>query len=447
MEFKNNIQDLYFKAFEMKPDSKMSTYWTNSIANKEKTEADFVKFIINGIDYKTRLLSKFKSLWCEIIGTEFDKNIVIDFLEGSVTVIGSAEIKLFLKNTTAYKNKISDIIATIFNSRFNKEPTAQEIAHYFSKFQENENYTISTFETDLKYSNKDLVQEFCLKNNVDKSNEIYDEYVKIKNDDTYLLKLITSPATTNNIELDHSFIDNFERVFDRPIYVQEYSKYYNDRTSADMTNMYVNHVEKFKTMKTILSKYTNYDLREHEYVQRFLFKIEITDFIENFEKNIVYDEKYVATMKGNIVKTYEQLYDERLDEADVEYIFDKVQKQRLDIQDQRLDEYLLDFKKETDNIVNRIFKLYMEIYERTPDKSELFEKSLCYRRQTSFEDIDKVIEKELMSCLEFHDIIKNRIRKIKQDLNVSDVYKLLSLVITKLGSLRMDMLDDFITES
>ncbi len=447
MEFKNNIHEIYFKAFEMKPDNKMWTYWTNSILNGEKTEADFVKFIINGNDYKTRILSKFKSLWCEIIGTEFDKNIVIEFLEGSVSVIGSAEIKQFLKNTPAYNNKISDIIATIFNSRFNKEPTAQEIAHYFSKFQENENYTISAFETDLKFSKSFLVQEFCSKFNVEKSNEIYDEYVKIKTDDIYLLKLITNPITTNNIELDNCFIDDFERVFSRPIYVQEYSKYYTDRATSDMAKVHVNHVEKFKTMKTILSKYTNYDLKEHEYVKRFLFKIEVPDFIENFEKNIVYDEKYVAMMKGNIVKMYEQLYDERLDEADIEYIFDKVQKERLDIQDQRLDDYLLAFKKETDNIVNRIFKLYMEIYERTPDKSELLEKSFCYRRQASFEDIDTAIEKELMSCLEFHDIIKNRIRKIKQDLNVSEVYKLLSLVITKLGSLRMDMLDDFITEA
>jgi hypothetical protein len=447
MEFKNNIQDLYFKAFEIKPDNKMSTYWTNSISNGEKSEADFVKFIINGNEYKSRVLSKFKSIWCEIIGTEFDDNIVKCFLEKSESVVGSLEIKKFLKNTDVYLQKIRNIIITMFNSRFNKEPTNDEIIYYISKFQENENYTIAAFEHDIQYSNKDIVQDFCSKNNIGKSSEIYDEYVKLKNDDTYLLKLITSPATTNNIELDNSFIDNFEKVFDRPIYVQEYSMYYNDRKSSDMTSLYTNHVERFKTMKTILFKYTNYDLKEHEYVRKFLFNIEKPGFVENFEKHIVYDEKYVAMMKDNITSIYQQLYDEQLDAADIEYIFDKVQTQRLDIQDQRLDDHLLEFKNETDNIVHRIFKLYMEIYERTPDKLELLEKSFRYRRQASFDDIDRVIEKELMMCLEFHDIIKKRIRKINQDMNVSEVYKLLSQVISNLNSLTMDMLDGYIAKS
>lgn len=447
MEIKYIIQDLYFKAFDMKPDNKMFTYWTNAIQSGEKTESDFVQFILNGNEYKSRILSKFKSLWCEIIGTEFDESIVQRFLGESQTVVGILEIKTFLKSTDTYKNKITNVIVTMFNSRFDKDPSKDEIICYISKFQANEDYSISTLERDLKYSNKDLVHDFCMKNKITETNEIYDEYVKLKNDDNYLLEFITGPVITNNVELDFAFIDEFERTYDRPIYVQEYSKYYNARKSTDMNTLHTNHVEKFKTMKNILSKYTDYDLVEHEYVRKFLLKIELPDFIENFGNNIVYDEVYITKMKSNIILMYERLYDERLDDADVSYIFDKVQKQRVDIKDQRLDDFLLEFKKETDDIVNRIFKLYMEIYERTPDKIELLEKSFCYRRQESFDDVDKVIEKELMSCLEFHDIIKQRIRKIKQDINISDVYKMLSLVITKLDTLRIDMLNDFIMNS
>jgi len=447
MEIKYIIQDIYFKAFDMKPDNKMFTYWTNTIQSGEKTESDFVQFIMNGNEYKSRVLSKFKSLWCEIIGTEFDISIVKSFLEESKTILGSVEIKAFLKNTDVYKNTILKVIVTIFNYRFNKDPSKDEIICYISKFQANDDYSISTLENDLKYSNKDLVHDFCLKNNITETNKIYDEYVKLKNDDNYLLEFITLPVVTKNIELDDTFIDEFEITFGRPIYVQEYSKYYNDRKSTDTATLYTNHVEKFKTMKTILSKYTDYELVEHEYVKKFLFKVELPDFIEDFGKCIVYDDVYITKMKGNIISMYEQLYDERLDDADVNYIFDKVQNQRLDIKNQRLDEFLLEFKKETDDIVNRIFKLYMEIYERTPDKIELLEKSFSYRKQESFDDVDTVIEKELMSCLEFHDIIKQRIRKIKQDINISDVYKMLSLVITKLDTLRIDMLNDFIMNS
>jgi len=191
-------------------------------------------------------------------------------------------------------------------------------------------------------------------------------------------------------------------------------------------------------------------LSEYEYVKKYLFKVDTVDFIKNFIKNIVHDERYISKMKANINKLYQTLYDEILENTDVDYIFDKLQKNFVNLDDEKIDEYLMEFKKEADEIVNRIFKLYMEIYERSPERNELIEKSLYYRRKyvnLSFDQIDKIIEKELMLCLEFHDIIKNKIRKFKPNITTSDTYKCLSNVIEKLNDLDLISLDTFIMES
>lgn len=449
METKTTIQTVYSKAFDVKPDNKITTYWVNAIQNGEKTIDDYTQFIKNSNDYKSRVMSKCKSLWCEIIGTEFDSNVVLDFLEQSSIVIGSEDIRMFLKNTNIYKEKIRCVVMYVFQSRFNKEPSEEDILYYIGKFQNNDNYSISSLESDIKYWNKDVICDFCSQKNISDSSKVYEEYVKLKSDDMYMLEFITKPHLESEctaIALDNDFITRFETVFGRPMYIQEYSKYFDARKSMCISSLHAEHNKQYAAMKDVHKKYIAYDLKEYEYIQMFLFSIGTPNFVEEFSNNIVFNEKYIAKMKDNIINMYKNVYDEQLESVDVDYVFDKVQKQQLHLDDPRLDEILLDFKQETDDIVTRIFKLYMEIYERTPDKSELVEKAFCYRRKDSFDGVDRVIEKELMACLEFHDIIKKKIRKLKPDVNVSDVYKMLSIVITKLDTLRITGIDEFIID-
>lgn len=455
MDFKKDILDIYFSIYERKPDNKLLVYWSTAIENNEKTISDFVTFITNSNEYKLRILSKFKSVWYEIVGTEFNENEYRNLINNATSVISVSDIETCVKQSDAYNVKVKSIITTVFNSKIDRNPTEEEIEMFSKKFKTLSDYSISRLELEITNNSKNIeniIDEFIANNKIPENEKDFlnTRFKEVINNETEILNLIVNNSISTNITLDLEFIEAFENVFKRNIFIQEYSKYYENRSICDLNELYNVHQKHYNIMQTTLQKYTHYNLSEYEYVKKYLFKVDTVDFIKNFIKNIVHDERYISKMKANINKLYQTLYDEILENTDVDYIFDKLQKNFVNLDDEKIDEYLMEFKKEADEIVNRIFKLYMEIYERSPERNELIEKSLYYRRKyvnLSFDQIDKIIEKELMLCLEFHDIIKNKIRKFKPNITTSDTYKCLSNVIEKLNDLDLISLDTFIMES
>lgn len=455
-EIKTNVNKLFYQSFDRKIDNKTLLFWSNSIFVNERSFDDFEKSIIENSDYKLRISSKFRSLWCELIGIEVSENDLQRFISSLTNVINDNDIKQYIKNTPAYMSKIQHIINTVFNSKKDRNATEQEAEYFVNKFMMNNEYNINELENDLQLDinfNERAIDAFfkthnTVPENVQESVRLL--FTKLQ-DPVVLVEYITRTITNGNenVTLDEKFLHKFEEVFNRPMFVQEYTKYFASRSTISIETIFNNHIENFKRMQKLMQQYLVYNLTEKEYVQKYLFKVDDETFIDNYQNNIVFEDEYISQMKENLSSMYMRLYDDVLEQVDVDYIFERMQNDRLILSDDRIDDYLLKFKTETDEIVNRIFKVYMDVYSRTPEKQELISKSLYYRKKynnKTYDYIDKVIEKELMLCLEFHDIIKKIIRNIKPDICTADMYKTLEHVINNLKDLNMNNIIDFIMD-
>ena len=88
-------------------------------------------------------------------------------------------------------------------------------------------------------------------------------------------------------------------------------------------------------------------------------------------------------------------YDQQLDDADIQYIFDIIQKKKLAIVDEEIDRILTDVKQETDANISHIFKVFQDTLKRVPEISEIDHYTQLYRNMHNMNvnDINLHIEK------------------------------------------------------
>lgn len=464
-QIKKYIVDTYVLALDRKPDNKTITFWMNSISSGNKSNNDLVSFLMNSEEYKTRLLSKFKSWWFELIGFDIEDNMINTFLaqvsKNTNEFITEADIHKCIKHSTEYEAKCTFLITSLFFARHNRDPSTTELGIFLQRFRdENLCYSISMLESDIENitqesmhassletdTSTDLLR-FCMRWMIEPTAR---EFIKEYNS-TFLDRSDKTEQNNHMLTLDLDLIKDFEETFKRPIFVQEYAKYVRQKDNLVMETLLHSHLKSFGDMKEIFEKYHSKGLSEHEYISNYLVKMDDPNFINEFSQNIVLSDMYISKMKDKILARYLITYDEQLEPVDVDYIFEKVQNARVGLHDVWLDDFLLCFKNETDEIIKRVFSLYMTIYERAPDRSELFDKALYYRtasrKNEMFDAVDDAIERELMQCLEFHDVIKKRIKLSKADISVSMLFKVLSHIIDILPTLRVSLLDDAIRDN
>lgn len=463
---KTAVYSLHLRAFDRKPDPKAVTFWAAALHTGEKTEADLVAYVVKSVEYHSRVMAKFKSAWLEIVGTGEHVAVVFDDFFAKVTaelkIVSEEDIIMHIKSSEPFVNRATALIATLFTSKTSTAPLQSVVDMFLVKFQAPGEYTICMLEADIdafcrggsevagaapEPSKECEVVDAAFPNkSAEERQALAARMVALKADDAALLDVLCAPAKPAPIDIDHGFVTAFEAEFGRPIYIQEYAKYFEARRGLDVAALRRSHTDRFHEVHNMHQKYFAQDLTEHAYVCDFLDLMDDPEFFRAYSADIVYNPAYVALMTANISKRYTQVYDEQLEAPEVAYIFERVQAAHLELDDSRLGDHLLAFKSETDEIVKRVYKLYMDIYERTPDRAELFDKFTSYRDASraggAFEAIDERIERELMACLEFHDIVKKRIRAVKEDMPVSELFKVLTRVLGELAEVRIANLDD-----
>ena len=396
------------RALNRKPDLSTITFWENAFAKGGKTMSDLITVLINTPEYRNRMQSKYMTLLTEIVGVDeyvdelnFDR--FFKSFESSITIITESDMIFYIKKSDQFVNKTRKIVELIFNSKLKRDPSNEELGTFITKFQNLTDYSISNLESDIA-SNKDHTDV---------------------NTNTNTEKVLM-------FSFDCEFVKSFEDIFDRPIYIQEYVKYFLDRKDMDVSALHNKHIQRFHEIHSLLQRYMNTNISEHRFVCKFLDHMENPSFVDEFAKAIVLDDIYIKLMKQNIVRKYEALYDETLEDIDADYIFRKVQADKIELNDPNLDNFLLNFKGESDDIIRRIMDVFGRVYERTPDRSELINNAVLYRQAgyvgRTFDEVSVDLERDLMMCLEFHDIIKKKIKSLKPDIGTSQMFKTLKTV-------------------
>ena len=408
-----------------KLDNKSLQYWEQCIVNNLSTFEDFK----NNIYASQVFMNVTKDMYDQLaFNLNVGKGEFASFYkehQGSEANMSNArkyitKLPEFAKET---REQIKNII--IYELEYF---TNDIIEYYFNKLVNDENYTYEKMTIDIQ-------------NNTHSQTEM----IEISRDDDILKE---SPITT--IKYNKAFVMEFEDVFQRPIFIQEYFKY-SQLEQCDFSTMYREHNENYNHLREIFESYTGKTISEYYYVHKFLDSIDDPQFFDNIINDIVESNEYKNSMQRILTDQYKLMYDLDLDEQDIIYIYDIVKKQKLDIKNERIAMILSDLKQETDTIVSNIFKEFTLVLERPPDIYDIEQYTNFYRSRLSegYTSINKNLESILMHTLEFHDIIKKKIRdmfvvKNGAEIKPSVLFDCLNRVLTKTDEFNMQTMDSII---
>lgn len=414
MELKKELSSTYTRLVNKSLDSKQLTYWEQSILNNAASMDSFKKNILNSEEYYKHIFQLFQTAIDDIFkehrlnGQEIFDGFWAKFKN---TEIVDETCKTYIYDLPIFQNYIENMIADIYLIEHSRTPSIEESQYFVDKFRQNSGYNVQNLMSDIKIQNRVFKQQQ---------------------------------------QFDTAIIDDFENVFNRSMYIQEYFKYINTDTSLNWEEIRESHFFKFNSLKTIFINYTGKSISEYYFVKKYLVKADDQHFLEDIVKDIVESDEYKSGMQKVIDEKFKKLYDQTLNVTDIEYIYAIIKAKKLPIVSEDIDIILQQFKHETDEITSQIFKIFMDILQRPPDMSEIEYYVSYYRERKDSEVITTTnlsVEKILISTLEFHDIIKKHIKscyseKFQKDILHSVMYDVLNKILKNIDNITMKNLDE-----
>lgn len=416
-------------------DTKMFNYWVNAITTESKTKDDFKTFLLKSQDYNNLIRTTFIDTFYEKLS---DKNYQELFQEFQEQFIGKQvheeDIVKFITNSDLFKNKYNKTIVDMYELINEKLPSSEEVNMYLSKFQSNISYDIDNLRNDISNGlilreNPSTVLEDESSNYTEQQQKeiatlwnnkslFLEFYRKIKAQEN--VPKVTKQVISNDVDVLH-LVNCYENIFERNMNVREYLLYINDIKSfrgeqlVDVVKaLKQKHYDVFIKARDVVSRFLNEDLDEDTFIRDYLKDINNINFVDELRQSIISSKNYEVKMCERLVSLYKTLYDECLMDNDVIYIFNKVRNTGCDIMNEELNNFIVEFKNETEHITERIFKIYLDTFEREPDIYEIAKFVELYRKYgiDEFNKVDDIVLTELTNSLEYHDVIKQKIKKI-----------------------------------
>lgn len=455
-------------------DTKMMRYWQTLIHKHEKTLTDFKEMLLKHPPFVHRMTSLFKDVFFERVGiSEYDPSI-FDVYRASWTIeltFDRDHVNQWICSTGFFKEKLTEIMAhmridpklfEIILGRFKTHslysferlqkdvPSLMHMADTMHALEVSTSKTIHMAseldgEVGPMEGGIDLPTPFAecsivtdvqcaelmrlLKPSGETSNQmpsdiswnhVYEQICKklALCDEDKETVANASPSASAPVEhvRNDALIQAFEKIMERPMFVHEYL-YYTGMCGHDQP-LDVASIQLQRTLfyevREVYQKHINKDLDEYNFVQTYLTRLHDAEgFMEEFIKDILDSADYRDNMMSIINTKYQRMYGETLDREDLQVVFDKMKQKRLHLFSEELSSTIVEFKRETDDIITHIFDKYMSLLDRQPDSYESTHYMHRYREQyeSGFEVLDAELEKDLVHSLEYHDVIKQKIKR------------------------------------
>jgi len=474
---RSRLQNLHIGILGRQLDNKTLNFWINAIQGKSKTVEDYESTLLRGEEYKGYILKRFRETYMDLIGFDITEEECAKFYaKFGGSLVSEHDIFSHVTSLAQFDEKY---VAIINNQHLlsKKEPcNIDTLNFYMSQFKANPMYTVDALEKDI-VDGRHLVSLSCKHHGgvAEGNGDATSKYVAFAKEFEKVVGTIPDnvrswyEATTSQCktlgnlggagvvkvgDYDNKILHAFEIAFKRPMYVQEYFKYVPGRVPVEEYPSLANaHSINYNKLREIYTAYTDIDMDEYTYVKTYLYEVDISGFYDTIIDRIVESDEYAECIKDVLVDKYKSMYDEDLDSNDVAYIFNIVKKQKLGHSDDKLTGVLASVKKETDIIISHIFKQFTDVLERQPDVFEIDQYVAYYRERlasSSLEIIDVQLETILMHSLEFHDIIKKKIKNIyvstkKREIVPSIVFGLLNKILSVIDECKMSNIDELIT--
>jgi hypothetical protein len=474
VESTSQIVEQLFKRFMLNQktfDKKLVGYWVNCIDSGIKTIEDFKTFLIKSHDYKLVIKNKFIDLFYEMLSdTDYYSAFERFMNEKEGSLVEEKDIIEFIKNSKQFIEKYTNIILALFETIIGTPPTNENICFYIKKFQECDGYDIDALRNDLEAKLHDYtLEESSVSSAMVDNSVVIDEFLQKMNDFSDLeLKKVYSILNKNGVQeytqeerivqgidmadttklKDEILIAAFEEVFARSMDARELLYYKDCFAKTDMSKdncieLFTKYKVKFdklyKDISVFLKQYLDEDITEYNFIKRFLNHLDDDDYLDKFHHEIIFSPEYECKMKERLNSLYKHLYDETMENDDEEYVFMRVKDKCYKLYDDTLNNEIVEYKNYIDSISERILHMFMETLDREPDKAENSKFLKIYRRQSDSvpcKAVEEDIVKDLRDSLEYHDIIKRKIRKVYDKIHndmphVSFIYSILKKIIDK----------------
>lgn len=265
-------------------------------------------------------------------------------------------------------------------------------------------------------------------------------------------------------EAIRQMLREFFETYGRPMYVQEYRRFCSegaatppghDRFSDEMPVL----TRLTNIVRGVYSRYTGRDVTDYEVVDDWLHLLgkpleEVDSVVTG---NLIQSDLYREAMRSKIADTHRALFDAgtHMTEYDSDCVFEIAKAGSLDLVGEELRECVRNFQYQTDRIHSHVCDVYAAVFDRQPDAAELDGATRTYRERMKSEpgikeenivpQLDVELECRLVADLEFHDILKRKIKQARWDakeelLSGRALYDLLRKVLTELASVPPEML-------
>jgi hypothetical protein len=433
MDIKKRLSNIFFEHTSVNLDSKQARYWETKFKNSAGSDEDFLKYVFCTPEYREKCLSRFSICFSSLLPEEnISKHFESFWQEHKDNEISDRDIIKFITSDDEinFKVLITDVIKDIVSFDLSRSVTPKEI-----------DYIISALRSSDHIHERNMIIDYLNQ----MPNEMPNEDIIIIPSNKTVVAITANNQNHFDIASGLAYLDYFEDVFNRPMYVQEFKKYIIENDSPadnDWNNILDAHNFSFNKLRRLFQDYTGKSISEYYYVKKYLYAVDDPNFFYSFVEQIINSVEYKSGISKIIVEKYMASYDQQLDDHDVEYIFDIIKSKKLAIVNEEIDRILTDVKQETDNNISHIFKVFQDTLKRSPEISEIDHYTQLYRnmREMNIEDIDTQIEKQLITTLEYHDIIKMYIKdlytsKNNKDISNSKLFSTLNLVLAKIDSI------------
>jgi hypothetical protein len=229
-------------------------------------------------------------------------------------------------------------------------------------------------------------------------------------------------------EVDEDWLEEFEQAYGREAFVHEYVLV--RRLGVPLTELYKRHFQMYQTISDMQRSYLDKHLTESEFVKTFVPAILTDDgVVARYLSDVLRSEDYHDNMCSRLQTVHRALYGEPMTQEESSYLFNKkVLAERLTLQCERLNEIVMDFAKETEDLGFKVIEVYNCWLDRGPDTWEVKECLPLFR-----EDIDKAtnnLKERLVASLEFNDLLKRIIQEKAPRLTQAEVFRTLGKLTT-----------------
>ena len=442
--------------------------------NSKMNESNMINYVINSSEFNEYFSKVFEEIYCiyfekneiqiseikkrffqEIIKCKKQMNIeqLKEYIKESVEFKDYYEnlikhLASFLCNKSTIDDKhIVDILETFkqiniedYLSEKDNQSSLQNVNEILTRLiiDRLDNYETSNIE--LKQINQKDREYFIIRHqkqfgkNSSLNNEIirFEEFIGNK---TNLIDIYFNIVYNEiNDEYFQRMISYFLNVFEREMTVYEYKNIYTLSKHENYEKIIMNYKEKFdikyKICANLHNLYTNKPLDIHYFCKVFFEYINENndDYTKNVINIFINTEIYKTTMIKTISDVDLNQFDKTILESDINYYYNNVYQEKLNLQDEKLLKLITQLNNETNIYIENIHKLYEDILNRKADDTEIVDGLKIYRSNVKL-DPSFHIKDILYESIEYHDVLKTWIIETFNLSKNSVIYTILRFIL------------------